>query len=196
MESVMLNGWFYKQMAIWARLLKRTDMAIEYWTRVAKLRPQDASAHASIAFLEAERGQPDRAIAQLQRALELKPDDPAQWYNLAYLQQQQDQHEQALKGFDEALARHEKMDLAWYGRGISLIKLGRTDDAIIAFKKNTVLQPLSPFGFYQLAHAYVRLGDLARAKRTIVQVSSFEPKVALQLQRETGIDAGIKPPFQ
>jgi tetratricopeptide (TPR) repeat protein len=183
-------------MAIWSRLLKRTDMAIEYWNRVAALRPKDASVPASIAFLEAERGQPARAIEQLQLALTLQPEDASQWYNLAYLQQQQEQHEEALKSFDAALKLNEKMDLAWYGRGISLVKLGRVDEAIVSFKKNTVLQPLSPFGFYQLAHAYLRQGDLARVKRTIVQVSAFEPKVALQLQKETGIDAGIKPPFQ
>jgi hypothetical protein len=56
MESMVLNAWFYKQMAIWSRLLNRTDMALEYWRKVSALRPQDAAPIASIAFLEAQRG--------------------------------------------------------------------------------------------------------------------------------------------
>jgi len=58
-------------------------------------------------------------------------------------------------------------------------------------KANTRLQPLSPYGFYQLAHALNRLERRDEARKVIVQLSGFEPQVARQLQRETGIDAGL-----
>jgi tetratricopeptide (TPR) repeat protein len=195
MESVLLNAWYYKQMAIWSRLLKKTEMAIEYWHRVKSLKPKDPAPYASIAFLEAERGNSTAAIDALKAAIDIDASQAGQWYNLGYLQQQGEHHTDALKSFEKAVQLNEKMDLAWYGQGISLIKLGRIDEAVKAFKKNIVLQPMSPYGFYQLAHAYHRLGDEERTRRTIKQLSGFEPKVALQLQRETGIDAGVKPPF-
>jgi tetratricopeptide (TPR) repeat protein len=196
MESMVLNAWFYKQMAIWSRLLNRTDMALEYWRKVSALRPQDSAPIASIAFLEAQRGDRPAAILALQQALAMNPEQTEQWYNLGYLQQQSEQHEDALKSFERAVKLNEKHDLSWYGRGISLMKLERVEEAIKAFRKNTVLQPLSPYGFYQLAHAYLRQGDTERVRRTIKQVSGFEPQVALQLQRETGVDAGVKEPFK
>ena len=56
-----------------------------------------------------------------------------------------------------------------------------------ALQRNTELQPMSPFGWYQLAHAYVRLGDADRARRIIRRLAQFEPQVARQLERETGL---------
>ncbi len=81
----------------------------------------------------------------------------------------------------------EKNDRAFYGKAISLIKLERVDEAIPLLKKNIELQPLSPFRHYQLAHVYLRKGERGEAERMIRQVSRFEPQVAKQLEKETGI---------
>ncbi|MCZ7558817.1 MAG: tetratricopeptide repeat protein [Burkholderiaceae bacterium] len=83
-----------------------------------------------------------------------------------------------------------------YGKGLSLVKLDRVEDAVAALKKVIELQPMSPYGYYQLAHVYHRLGDTERIVATIRRLSKFEPKVALQLERETGVDAGIEDPFR
>ena len=69
------------------------------------------------------------------------------------------------------------------------------EDAIPLLQKNTELQPFSPFGWYQLAHAYNRLGRTEQVERTIRQLGGFEPKVARQLERETGVHVGIDVPF-
>jgi predicted Zn-dependent protease len=84
-----------------------------------------------------------------------------------------------------------KLDQALYGQALSLIKLDRVEEAIEPLKANMRLQPLSPYGFYQLAHVFNRLGRRDEAKKVIVQLSGFEPQVARQVQRETGIDAGL-----
>jgi tetratricopeptide (TPR) repeat protein len=103
-------------------------------------------------------------------------------------------HAEALVSFERALELDPKLDRAWYGKALSLIKLQRLDEATEALIHNTELQPMSPFGWYQLAHVYNRQGQVDSVKKVIRKLSGFEPKVALQLQRETGVDIGFKGP--
>jgi tetratricopeptide (TPR) repeat protein len=191
--SESLNVWFWRQMATWSTLLKRDAMALEYWQRILAVRPSDASVMSTVAHLLAQRGRRDEAIGLLRRALELEAGSANGWFNLGFMLQEQGDHPEALSCFDRVLSLDEKHDRAHYGRGLSLVKLGQFQEAVAAFKKNVVLQPLSPYGFYQLAHVYHRLGQPDQVQRTIRQLAGFEPQVARQLQRETGVDAGLPP---
>ena len=80
-----------------------------------------------------------------------------------------------------------ELDRAWYGLGLVLIRLQRFDEALVALKKNTQLQPMSPYGWYQLARVHVDRHEPEEALRIIRHLKRFEPKVAAQLERETGI---------
>ena len=51
---------------------------------------------------------------------------------------------------------------------------------------------MSPYGYYQLAHVYHRLGRSAEVGRTIKRLAEFEPDVAKQLERETGVSVGVQ----
>ncbi len=191
-----LNVWFYRQMALWAGLLRRHSIELEYWERVCALRPRDTAALAAVATRRAARGDREGAIAVLEQSLDVDPTKAHTWFNLGFLQQELDDHDAALKAFERALALDEKLDRAWYGKALSLIKRDRVEEGIAALKKVVELQPFSPYGYYQLAHAYRRLGQTERIVATIRRLSKFEPKVALQLERETGVDAGIDDPYQ
>lgn len=68
-----------------------------------------------------------------------------------------------------------------------LIKLRRLDDAIIALRRNTELQPMSPYGWYQLARVHVDRQEPDEAVKIIRRLKGFEPKVAAQLERQTGL---------
>jgi hypothetical protein len=48
-----------------------------------------------------------------------------------------------------------KLDRAWYGLGLVLIRLGRHDEAVKALERTTKLQPMSPYGWYQLARVHM-----------------------------------------
>lgn len=187
--------WFNRQIATWAMLFRREDVALERWHRVRALRPADPTVAATIAHLMAQRGDRRGAIEWLERSLALDASRAPTWFNLAFLQQELDEHEQALVAFDRAIALDDKLDRAWYGKALSLIKLGRVDEAVPLLKRNTELQPMSPYGWYQLAHAYHRLGETDKVVNVIRKLSQFEPKVAEQLQRETGVQAGVKAPY-
>ena len=54
---------------------------------------------------------------------------------------------------------------------------------------NTRLQPFAPHGWYQLARLHVQRQANEEAIRIIDHLHGFEPRVAAQLERETGLQA-------
>ena len=69
------------------------------------------------------------------------------------------------------------------------LDLQRYDEAIVALKKNTELQPMSPYGWYQLARVRFDRQEPEETRKIIRHLKGFEPKVAAQLERETGLVA-------
>ena len=59
--------------------------------------------------------------------------------------------DEAEPAFRRAIELDPKLDRAWYGLGLTLIRQQRYDEAVVALKRNTELQPMSPYGWYQLA---------------------------------------------
>ncbi len=187
-----LSVWFWRQIATWAAIFKRVDLAIEFWSRIHAARPNDAAVLSTLAHLHAEKGGTSEAIALLRRSVELNPDHAATWFNLGFLLQGDQAHEQAIEAFDRAITLDAKLDRAHYGKALSLIKLGRLEESIVVLQRNIELQPMSPFGFYQLVHVYHRLGRSVEAEQMIRHLAGFEPQVARQLERETGISTGLE----
>ena len=64
------------------------------------------------------------------------------------------------------------------------IRQCRLDEAVAALRSNTALQPMSPFGWYQLARVEMDRQLPDEAHRILHHLRSFEPKVAAQLARE------------
>ena len=186
-----LKVWYLRQMATWSTFFRQSAMALEYWERIRLMRPRDPAVLATVAGLHASAGRRDHARELLCESIAIDAAQAYVHFNLGYLLQQDDLHAEALAAFERALALNPKLDQALYGQALSLIKLDRVEEAIEPLKANMRLQPLSPYGFYQLAHAFNRLGRRDEAKKVIVQLSGFEPQVARQVQRETGIDAGL-----
>jgi tetratricopeptide (TPR) repeat protein len=184
--------WFWRQIATWAVIFKRTDLAIEFWARIHAARPRDPLVLSALAHLHAEKGRNAEAVALLRHSLEIDPGKAATWFNLAFLLQSDNEHQAAIEAFDRAIAIDDKLDRAHYGKALSLIKQGCLEDSIPCLKRNIELQPMSPFGFYQLVHVYHRLGQTGQAEEMIRHLAGFEPQVARQLERETGISAGLE----
>ena len=77
-----------------------------------------------------------------------------------------------------------KFAIAW--RLFTILKFA-TLVRLQALKKNTQLQPMSPYGWYQLARVYVDRQEPEEAVKIIRHLKDFEPKFAKQLERETGL---------
>ncbi len=152
--------------------------------------PGDAHALASRAHLRAQAGRWAEAITDAQALLAARPQRrAADAFNLAYMLERADRLAEAEQAFRQALAIDERLDRAWYGLGLTLIRLQRLDEAVAALRRNTELQPMSPYGWYQLARVHADRQQPEETLRIIRHLKGFEPKVAAQLQRETGLAA-------
>ena len=88
--------------------------------------------------------------------------------------------------FRRAIEMDPRLDRAWYGLGLVLIRQRRFDEAAQALERNTKLQPMSPYGWYQLARVNMDRHRPEEARRIVRHLKNFEPKVAAQLEREIG----------
>lgn len=169
-------------------LLGFTRQAIECLRQMQNIRPDDFFVLTTLGhFLGQERQTRLEAIDLLKQALSQQPDNAALHFNLGFLLEQQALIPEAESSFRLALRLNDKLDRAWYGLGLVLIQQGRSDEALQALKRNTELQPMSPFGWYQLARLHSDRQEIDQALAIIRHLQGFEPKIAEQLKRETGL---------
>ncbi|MFM1826802.1 MAG: hypothetical protein RLY67_183 [Pseudomonadota bacterium] len=190
-----INHYFLKQIGIWAGIFGKDDIAADFWVRASRYERAPAVSlitaanHLTIAKRLAD------AEALLRRSLEIDSSQSSAWFNLGFLLQKRNHHEEAISAFDQAIRHHEGLDRAHYGRALSLMALDRNIEAKAALERTVDLQPMSPYGYYHLAHLQFRMGDEKAYRKTTRKLSSFEPKLAVQIQKETGVDAGVQDPF-
>jgi tetratricopeptide (TPR) repeat protein len=177
-------------------LLGLREQAIAYLRQMRAARPDDFFVLTTLAHFLGQREEgkaaPNRAesIALLKQALGLQPHNAVLHFNLAFLLEAQGHLPDAETAFRRALAIDEKLDRAWYGLGLVLIRQRRLEEALSALQRNTVLQPMSPFAWYQMARVHLDLNQPEQTEAIIRHLQGFEPKVAKQLRRETGLAGG------
>jgi len=187
------RGWAYQvhKYAVMGWLLIAQDArALALLERMLARWPGDAYALSSRAHVRAQRGDRTGAIADAQALVAAHPArSAADWFNLAFLLEAEGRLGEAEPAFRRAVEIRDKLDRAWYGLGLTLIRLGRHDEAVKALERNTKLQPMSPYGWYQLARVHMDRQQPDQATKIIRHLKGFEPKVAAQLERETGLAA-------
>ncbi len=157
---------------------------------VLQREPNDLLALKSLGFSAMHDGKLALALTYFDQVAELSPEISNAHFNQAFVCEELGLLDDAERGFRAAIALEEKMDRAWYGLGLVLVRQGRLEEAVVALKRNTKLQPMSPFGWYQLARVHVELKQADEALVVMRYLKGFEPKVAAQLERETGLKVG------
>jgi tetratricopeptide (TPR) repeat protein len=186
--------WPGRLNAAWLRLQSRVLLvfgqrraALARFEDLLAMAPHDRHALASRAHVLAELGDSAAAIAAQRAVVDAHADDAAAWFNLGFMLEEAGQLEQAETALRHAVALQPTLDRAWYGLGLVLIRLGRLEEALPPLRKNTELQPMSPYGWYQLARVHAERERPEEAAKIIRHLRRFEPKVAAQLERETGL---------
>jgi tetratricopeptide (TPR) repeat protein len=179
----------WNQAAAWLLLFRQRDRAIALYRRMLEQDPRDALALASIAYQQAQAGESQAALATFDRVVALEPRNAEWHFDRGYLLQRLNDHDAAIAAFRAALDCNADHDRALYGLALSLIAGRRLDEAVAPLKRNTKLQPMSPYGWYQLARVQHELGRREETQKILDHLATFEPKVARQLERETGLKA-------
>ncbi len=185
-----LGYQFDKWRAIALLVLGRKAAARAVFDAMLQRWPDDAYALASRAHLLTEAGQVQAALADSRRLVVLRAGHGGTWFNHGFMLEAAGELAEAETAFRQATELSPELDRAWYGLGLVLIRLQRYDEAMAALKKNTELQPMSPYGWYQLARVHVDRHQPDEAVKIIRHLKGFEPKVAAQLERETGLRVG------
>lgn len=168
-------------------LFGRRAQALALTEERLQVAPGDPHALATRAHLLADAGRHGEALAALETLVSGGAATASIWFNLGYLRQQTGALDASVDAFRRAIALRPDLDVAWYGVAISLIGLSRLDEAAEALRENTRLQPMSPFGWYQLARVQMDLGQPSETIRIIRHLRRFDPRVATQLEQETGL---------
>ncbi len=172
-------------------VLARNQAALEVFDAMLQRWPEDPYALASRAHLHMQAGRGPQALDDSRRLLALENDNARHWFNHGYMLEAQGLWDEALAAFQRATQLSPQLDRAWYGQGLVLIRLQRYDEAVTALRRNTELQPMSPHGWYQLARVHVDRHEPEEAVKIIRRLQAFEPKVAAQLVRETGLQVKL-----
>lgn len=185
MRAIQAAWWRLQLRAL--LLLGRQGAAQDCVAQWLAREPDDAYALATQAHLQAGQGEHVAALQALQRVVALQPGSASHWFNLGFVSEQAGFPQQAEAAFVRATVIDPRLDRAWYGLALSLIAQRRYDEAVDALRKTTELQPMSPFGWYQLARVHVDRSEPELATQIIRHLRRFEPRVAAQLVRETGL---------
>jgi Tfp pilus assembly protein PilF len=185
MPSLRYRGHKWRAMAL--LVLGRKQAASVIFDRMLREFPGDAYALASTAHLQAQAGDRDAAMRTMEQLVALDAHNGHHWFNYGFLLEEAGEDARAEAAFRRATELSPQLDRAWYGLALVLIRLQRLDEAVAALKRNTQLQPMSPYGWYQLARVHVDRHEPEEARKIIRHLQRFEPKVAAQLARETGL---------
>lgn len=172
-------------------VLGKPSQALVLFNTILAVRPDDGYALASRAHLQVQANDLPAALRDSFELVRLRSSDATTWFNHGFMLETAQRWDEALAAFTRATELGPQLDRAWYGRGLVLIRLQRYEEAIAALKRNTELQPMSPYGWYQLARVHVDRSDTAEAVKIIRHLKGFEPKIAAQLERETGLQAPL-----
>jgi tetratricopeptide (TPR) repeat protein len=185
--AAAIGRWEHFSLRWRAKILLTLGMrsaALDLFRQILAKLPDDVHALNSMAYDALQTGHPAQALPLFERVAQLSPELSNSHFNLAFVSEELGHLAQA------AIAIEDKMDRAWYGLGLVLVRLGRHEEALVALKRNTSLQPMSPHGWYQMARIHVDMKRPEEAMKLIDHLKGFEPKVAAQLERETGLRAG------
>ena len=197
MRSALHVWWRYQHLKVQGialLALGRPALALTCLEAMLALRPLDPYALASRAHAQAQLSNFADAVTGLRVFTQILPHSATGWFNLGYALQQAGQSGEAGAAFERALAINPQMDRAWYGLALVLMGAGRFQAAAQALEKNTALQPMSPYGWYRLAQVRLAMGQPEEALKVIAHLRRFEPRVAAQLERETGVSAALRSP--
>ncbi len=179
---------------LWLKLKAKTLLvfglrakAYEVFEEILSVQPNDVLALNSLGFEDLNNGRFQQALNYFERALMQTPNIANAHFNVGFVCDELGRSQEAEVAFRAAIDIDSKMDRAWYGLGLVLVRQRKFEDSLLAFKRNTELQAMSPYAWYQMARVHMELNQPDKALEVLRHLKGFEPKVAAQLERETGL---------
>jgi tetratricopeptide (TPR) repeat protein len=162
------------------RRLGQMDEAVNSLNAGLRHDPRCGAALASLAVIDASRGDPARALEEAQRAANMSPDDAACWYALGFVHVQLDQPGRAVSYLRKAAQRAPEEARYQQLLGEALRDLGQLDAAQPILARAVVLAPT-------YAPAHLSLGQLYAARPP---VGTYLPLAVQELEQARELAPG------
>lgn len=136
--------------------------------------PTDSDHANALGAALAQAGQPDRARVAWQRAVSLDPTHAEAWRNWGLLEAEAEQWEQAAR----ALARAVELEpdaVASYRLGVALARLGRLDEAAVAYRRALALDASLAEAWNNLGHVTAQQGRPEEALAPLTEALKRRP---------------------
>lgn len=121
--------------------LKRTDKAIDCFTRAVQIKPDYSDAHTNLGNVLVDCGRQSEAVTCYEAALKFKPDDTDVHNNLGVALNDLGRYEKAVECFVRALKLKPRYAAAFFNLGLAQKHLDRHEEAIDSFNRSLQLNP-------------------------------------------------------
>ncbi len=172
-----------------------TGRAIQSLVEQVKENPRDAGARVLLAQALASAGRLDDAVEQFQNAIKIEKDNAAALEGLGLIAMKREEWRTAdgywqrlvdsLKGGQFA-SQDQRLERAYYYRGVTLISLKSYEDAVLYLKEALRMKRADADTHYALSVAYRELGSDANQRKELETALAFVPTMA-----EANYDMGL-----
>lgn len=154
-----LKAIYATDAGICCAILKRTDLALQWWQRAIELKPDYINPYFNIANTYEDMNDFDQAVGYFEKAQQLAPDDFRTIYNLARIYSKVGNWQKALEQYQQQLAMDENDPWGHNDAATCYLNLGQPDLARQHLEKTVALDPEGEAGDY----AKLILGGLVPA---------------------------------
>ncbi len=154
------------------------DLALPMAERAVALDPYLASAQVSLGLVLHSAGRSEEALRHIERALVLDPANGDAYYVAGMIHESQARFKEAEAAYKKA-AKVRPHRLYFDDLGTLYLRLGRTHEAIAAFRRSIELAPDGFRGYRNLSVAYYMQGDLPRAASQLQKALAIQPDASL-----------------
>ena len=157
-----LPEWVFQQ-GNFLLTLEQTDRAIEAYSHVIKLNPNNAATYTNRGVAYINKDEFDKAIADYTKAIELDPDFTQAYYNRGVAYYEEGEYDPAVKDLSKAIELKSNFAIAYNNRGVVYRDTDEQDLAIKDFSKAIELNSNHAEAYNNRGLVYSDKGDYDRA---------------------------------
>ena len=174
--------------------LSEGSLAMDSIARAIALDPYAENCHLLRAFVLADAGRLDEATAECQRIREGCASATMTRDAQAFVFWRREQWDKMLEASGQAVERCPTSTSSHALRSLALAGLERLEEARESGRKATTLQPLQAFGWYSLANAYFKNGQVSESLDCLNTALTNDPhkRYCYQLRAQVHLQAGDK----
>jgi tetratricopeptide (TPR) repeat protein/S1-C subfamily serine protease len=155
--------FIYKNRGVARSLLKDYEKAIEDFTHVINLDPEDAGVYVLRGTARSKRKEYEKAIADYDQAINLDPEYASAYYNRGNARSKRKEYEKAIEDYTQAINLDPEDVAAYAGRGLAWDELGQYQQVIEDFTEVINLDPEFAAAYNTRGFAYFKQGDKEKA---------------------------------